>query len=206
MYIKDGKNKDYAGDQRHHGLPLFKNIYAFGWLGKEIPKNNKWKSNDLKLEVINKLKTMGEEVGKLDTYCGYQLCYFCNEEGESRSDSKSFCGSIKIKYNKKVYVAPFGVEHYIEAHGYCPPKVVIDAILNGHYYTQEELFDIGITNSDVIELKLRQENYQENYRKNLEKEDKAKKKAFLKARKKLVNDPKWQKKLQNVFLVDYNEC
>lgn len=111
--------------------PKYKNLYAWGWIDDEIPaKSFGWKSIQLKNEVIEKLKNVDKE-HIVDRYCGHHTCEICEAYG--------FEGSIKIRYNDKIYCCPRGVDHYIEQHDYCPDQEVIDAILNGYYMSPKDL-------------------------------------------------------------------
>jgi len=153
MYIKDGSNESYMASDvnseiysvanrmvnlsktekelaeeamEHPSLANSyvsgKKLYMWGWLGNKVP-NQKWSSQELKSSIVNKLEQIPEDC-KVEFCCGWHDCEICNK-------NTGFNGSIYISYKKKAYCCPNGVEHYIKDHDYCPPKIVIEAILNG---------------------------------------------------------------------------
>jgi hypothetical protein len=207
MFIKDGSTDDYAHDCRHLGIPRFKDmIYAWGWLGESVPTNN-WESEELKSQVIEKIKSLGETHG-VDYYCGWHNCEICAAQGKSFSKTNSFCGSIKIAHKGRVFCCPKGVEHYIEVHGYKPPDDAIDAVLNGHCYNEEEIKKIGETDPDVkqgiLESKERVRKFEEKLKKEKEdQENEIKKKIGVIAKnmkEKLTTLPEFQKALNKAMM------
>lgn len=147
MFIRDGSSEDYTGDMRQYGFPLFRNLYSWGWIGSSIPSKG-WKSEQLKSQVVQKLKSQSD-AHAVDHYCGDHSCEVCIAQGKDWKESHMFEASIKIAHNNKVYCCPRGVEHYIEAHDYKPSDEVIDAVLNGHWYTEDELLEMGKKDPDV---------------------------------------------------------
>ena len=131
MYIKDGSNLEYnSRTESEH-------TYSWGWLGDEVESSG-WDSEDLKKQVIEKLSDLGYDNTVAHTR-GIHICGICSKDGKSQGMGNS---TIKISYNGKIYSAPSDVVHYIEAHDYKPDDVVIEAILNGRYLSEEDL-DIG---------------------------------------------------------------
>ena len=152
MYIKDGSSKDYSDNKDSYvylakalvranlGIDdyeklergtfgvhkRYKNLYMWGWLGDKVITSGgfSWDSKALKNRIVKFLKNYPSR-DVVDHYCGFHTCEICGDM------SKGFEGSIKIKYNDKVYCCPRGVEHYIEEHDYCPPDEVIMALLEG---------------------------------------------------------------------------
>ena len=126
MYISDGLANDIFG-KAHKDKPQ---VYMWGWLGNAVePKNIQTVPLKLKNIVIKTLKTISEPV---DLTKGFHKCEICN--------NKDFNGSIKILYENILYVAPFGVEHYIEDHGYWPDDEVVSAIIDGDFCGEEDLY------------------------------------------------------------------
>jgi uncharacterized Zn finger protein (UPF0148 family) len=195
MFIKDGSSEDYAEDNREYGYPHFDNLYAWGWLEDSLPNENKWSSEKEKEKekelVVERLK----KFPRVDSYCGDHLCLFCSKEGKTMQEiynsGATFCGSIKIPYNGKVYCSPHGVEHYITQHNYCPDREVIDAILNGEAYTEEALIELGKTLPDVIAAIERRE--ERIAQMNLERE------RARQASVERVNSPEFRNKLANAM-------
>jgi len=164
MYIEDGSNEDYGAfdlksfchyladhilcekDKKSlseilknsiimHSPPL-DNIYAWGWLGDQLPKGIIWQDEDRKFRTAEAIKSIGNNYNNIiDHYHGIHACGICGYQG--------FEGSIKIKHNDLIFCCPNGVEHYIEAHNYKPDKIVIDAICHGKIMNQGELNKLG---------------------------------------------------------------
>ena len=127
MYIKDGSKKDYAGDLRQEGMPLFKNLYAWRWLGDRVESRG-WQSKKVKEEVIGKLKEASKHFA-VDHFMGWHSCEICGKADRySEVPHGSFSGSIKISHGDRIYCCPNGVEHYIMEHDYVPANKVIDAV------------------------------------------------------------------------------
>lgn len=194
MYIEDGSDQDYT---TYYGKKLFPKIYSWGWLHRKHPHNQGWRDQELKQRVIDKLEDLklntdqyGGSKHRLDCCMGIQLCHLCRED-----DQFGFNGSTRLDYNGTMYTAPWEVQHYIKDHDYKPPDEVIEAILNGHFYTQEEIEILIEENRDIQQ---EQREYEERLQK-IKEEKEEERRLFVKARKKLTKDPKWIKKLMHVF-------
>ena len=195
-YIPDGTNQDYTDP--HYGVPLFKTTYAWGWLDSKETYNQGWEDKKLKRDVLTKLKRLNsnhKEGHRVDLYMGFQLCGFCKQ-----GKHEGFNGSLKIGHNDKCYVSPWGVEHYIKTHNYRPPDEVVDAILNGHFYTYPELEKLANENPEYIKKKAEAEQRQE--KRMAQNEEYTNR--VREAGKRLANDPEWKKKLNKAMMHSWN--
>lgn len=109
----------------------FKNIYAWGWIEKDIPQKG-WKDSRLKKKIVQLMAGIPKEM-VVDHFCGFHTCNICGEYW--------FEGSIKIRHKNTVFCCPHGVEHYIDIHDYRPDDRVLDAIQNGHIISPDDIFD-----------------------------------------------------------------
>jgi len=149
MYIEDGSSYGYFERKKKRGL------YSWGWLGDTVPEDKLgWTDAELKQKVIERLNsfsgnTADENCCRVDLYCGFDTCALCSKQGYSIlegnwPDRACFCGSLRLEHNSKVYVSPWNVQHYIEAHDYKPSDEVIDAIFNGRPQTWAERDKIAL--------------------------------------------------------------
>jgi len=152
MYIKDGSNQDYGNGKSYlylandlivgrtkeeiienprlgGGAPEYPNVYAWGWIGDKV-ENPGWTSSTSKGRIIEIISEVKAE-NCLDLMLGSHSCEICKSNDIS-------CGSIKIEYNDKIYISPWGVSHYIKEHDYHPIDEVISAIQYGHYLTEKD--------------------------------------------------------------------
>ena len=122
MYYPDLTPYDY-------GYMEYENVLNVGWL----EAGQTWPTGHFagKEQVLNKLKSM-----KRENLCrGWHECDACLEyeyrTGQKlTSENRVGNGELIVKYNEKVYSAPYLVIHYIEEHNYLPPEEFIDALLN----------------------------------------------------------------------------
>jgi hypothetical protein len=193
MYIEDGSNIDYFhadGDATSSGMPKFKNLYAWGWLGNKV-EHKGWEDQKLKRKVIKKLANVRQDE-KVDHYMGFHCCEMCGFSDETAQKDGMFCGSIKIDHNEKVYCCPAGVEHYIKYHDYKPADEVIDAIFNGKYLTFDDLEEIGKKDPEVIKAVQAEEERIRKLKAKWERENQER----IELGKKRAADPEWNAKLK----------
>jgi hypothetical protein len=180
MYIKDGSSKPYGGqntsgwymiaEEIARGMtkeeiikdpsnllfspgipPLGKNLYMWGWLGDKVP--NVWEDETKKQQFLESLEKHDEAD---DYHCGFHCCEVCAKESLDRSSGGMFNGSVFVSHKDKVYRCPKGVEHYVEAHNYKPPKEVIDAIINGKNVTSKDYIHVWFdAHKDKIEAQVK---------------------------------------------------
>lgn len=117
--------KDLTQDIYEHSLSLAYSqdlpekldcIYV-GWLGATVPAVN----HSLPPEFIEALKHFATDHDVDLGALGYHLCEICNSH-ENR-------GEFLIEIKKQYYVLPQMVLHYIDDHGYRPPKKFVDELV-----------------------------------------------------------------------------
>lgn len=163
MYIEDGSNHDYGNNdliafshyvasslvygRRHKeslseilehacsNSPPLDNIYAWGWLGKTVPKKKQWKDPDRKFRFAEAMRAIDREYPHVDHFCGCHTCEICG--------SHYFEGTIKIEHEGLIFACPSGVDHYIEDHNYKPDDRVILAVEEGKVLSQGDLIKKG---------------------------------------------------------------
>lgn len=113
MYIEEGSNKGYS--RRDGG-----NVFMWGWLGNNVPSQG-WADDNKKQEFLKRVRAAEQRPQRLCR--GWHDCGICGGD--------TFNGEIDFFSNGKIYTAPCGVSHYIEAHNYKPPEEVIAAVLGG---------------------------------------------------------------------------
>jgi hypothetical protein len=131
MHIKDGSNYSY-----HFGkeIPF---VYSFGWIGDKV-ESTKWQGEKFKQTIIDKLK-------ENEIFCngkrGFHYCQICGEAMGNRE--------IWIAHNKKCYVAPNDIVHYIEKHDYRPDDELLNAILLGKYLSNKQI-NVSFINTESL--------------------------------------------------------
>lgn len=103
--------------------PKIKGIKNIGWLAK----NQEFTKGEVDINTLNKLKSIKPNIRTK----GIHPCEFCYKAG----------GSSEIWVSSKdgqIYSSPSLIVHYIEHHGYLPPKEFLDAIIDGYTYDEPE--------------------------------------------------------------------
>ena len=128
MYIEDGSHIDYC--EESYERPC---IYSWGWIGNTIPKSEYTFDNEATAKIVKKLKGFVTEGRDKVTshHMGHHTCEICGE------DDYYFNGTVRIAYKGMIYCSPAGVHHYIEKHGYIPPKEALLALKKGNVLSEE---------------------------------------------------------------------
>ena len=119
MHIEEGDSNSYSVDHPQ--------VYSWGWLGDTVP-NNKWSDDKFKNVILDKLKNNDKRCHSKRGIHGCEIC------GNGMGNAE-----IWISYDKKIYVCPSGVGHYIENHNYRPSDEVLNAVLLGRYIDGSEV-------------------------------------------------------------------
>jgi hypothetical protein len=120
-------------------LPDGLTLRAIGWL--ERPG---FPTGPVKKDCIDLLVNALTQGIFRDGYRGIHGCAFCGQEFSTlrwnrRKISLQGHGHYLIKLGKVVYMAPELLLHYIVDHKYCPPDEFVDAVLTGHFLTEDDL-------------------------------------------------------------------
>lgn len=118
-------------------LPPDLQLLAVGWLGNQVPS-----SGPVPDKVIEFLFDAYEDKRILsDGYMGFHVCEVCiarrvkvilpTVKWKNRSLRLYGHGHHLIQYEKKVYMCPALILHYILDHGYQPPSEFMEAIEKG---------------------------------------------------------------------------
>jgi len=104
-----------------------------GWLevGRDYPKGQ---VSSAFLEAL--FVMLADRQNHRNVTRGYHQCHFCDRFSWKdlkieRSGRTALLGDAEIHVlcGTQLYVAPTLVYHYIESHGYLPPKAFVDAVL-----------------------------------------------------------------------------
>jgi hypothetical protein len=98
------------GSGKHSG------VVHVGWLDGTHP----YTKGRVAYSFIESMKKMAETPTEL--YRGFHLCDLC-ERDKPRSN-----GEIRVSRAGLTYAAPVLIVHYIEKHGYAPPREFLDAL------------------------------------------------------------------------------
>lgn len=114
-------------------------LLAVGWLQRGKP----YTAGDVERHVFEKLCELTQDPWSPVTFPGIHLCDLCRFSGDSeatyrKSDGRGTCRvgasagamSLFVPGEGVIYVCPTNITHYIDAHGYAPPAVFCDAVLN----------------------------------------------------------------------------
>jgi len=95
-----------------------KGIRAVGWLGYSYKKGRLGK------KYVALLKGQVADAYQPFLYRGVHYCGHCNPESPARGSL-----NLLIPHKRWLYVAPEMIVHYVEAHGYLPPREFLDALV-----------------------------------------------------------------------------
>ena len=124
-------------------------LCAIGWLGENIPSEGKTPS-----ECISRLwHTYKPRYIISDGTAGFHNCELCFDEEEWYPDGDAGPivrwqglklrvyghGHFLLHYKENVYLSPALILHYILDHGYKPPDIFIEAVLNGEFLALSDL-------------------------------------------------------------------
>ncbi len=122
----------YADLSDHTMIAAGPHVRAIGWLDDKHAFPNGIAS----AEFVNKLYRITESETLLglyenewdslaDEYFGFHTCELCHNYDHG--------DNIVVPSDQVMYVAPKMIVHYIEEHGYLPPKQFIDAVLKSPF-------------------------------------------------------------------------
>jgi hypothetical protein len=114
MWFEDLTKCDYFGEEYAEILT------AVGWLENEKP----FATGKVPIDFFEKLSELQKNPWTFAFFCGFHECSICQFKG------KSGIKNIFIPHNKKIYVCPELITHYINNHFYLPPDEFIEAVLN----------------------------------------------------------------------------
>ena len=109
--IKDHERCDYFPFRSE-------NLLAVGWLGRGAD----YDEGALDGEFLDKLRSLMVNAWQPGVFLGLHQCDLCQSNGPV------FGRNLFVPHAGKIYVAPEGVLHYIEAHWYQPPDEFIAAV------------------------------------------------------------------------------
>lgn len=95
---------------------------AIGWLGSEAS----YEVGELGTGVRRCLQRLLESPWQQVQYAGLHRCELCAGSQPPHHDG----GALVVPGRDDLFVAPRMIAHYIDTHGYCPPKSFQDAVLN----------------------------------------------------------------------------
>lgn len=128
MYFQDLDLCAYS-----HGPTHFENwhvpLRAVGWLEHPHP----YTQGVVPEEVRTRLQTLFEGMSAAffhHQYLGPHDCSICKAAGMSVRPLYLSPVNIFVPGNGCVYAAPGGIDHYLDAHSYCPPTEFCEGVLN----------------------------------------------------------------------------
>jgi hypothetical protein len=134
MWYEDLTECDYFfHDERLNGMT------AVGWLEKhkKFPVGKTKKALYIKLCKL----VVKAELWSFSDYMGFHECEICQFQGFSNN------GEICVPYKDKIYVSPFAIVHYINAHSYRPPDEFYDEVKEcppiGSLHYQQKMIECG---------------------------------------------------------------
>lgn len=98
-------------------------VRAIGWLEKE----HQFSVGDTSAEFRKCLAELARDWVHSSRALEWPVCagpHLCSLCGKVRDT-----GGFAVPGEKVLYVVPKLISHYVEAHGYCPPREFIDAVL-----------------------------------------------------------------------------
>lgn len=112
------------------------NLLAVGWL-EDLPTKSKEK---LPRGFIPKLKKLIAETEEIWKYMGWHDCTLCERTSPRLKvdDHPTSWKNIIVPSAKKIFVCPELIVHYIQDHGYVPPKCFVDAVMDCPRYGTDE--------------------------------------------------------------------
>ena len=107
-------------------------IRAIGWLEKE----HQFSVAETSAAFRRRLAELAANWSRSSSACGWPVCaglHLCSLCGEVRGT-----GEFAVPGDEVLYVAPTLVAHYVETHGYCPPREFIEAVLRCPSFSSAE--------------------------------------------------------------------
>lgn len=98
-------------------------VRAIGWLEKE----HQFSVADTSAEFRQRLAELARDWARSSQALHWPVCagpHLCSLCGEVRD-----AGEFAVPGKEVLYVAPKLISHYVEAHGYCPPREFVNAVL-----------------------------------------------------------------------------
>lgn len=112
------------------------NVVNIGWLGGEDDPYPRAET-DVPIDWAVRERLLDLVAKPINRYRGWHMCGLCGA-GNSWGRGVPGNGEIRIKHNGVTYVAPVMIAHYMEAHGYRPPDVFLEAVLHGEVQTESD--------------------------------------------------------------------
>lgn len=106
-------------------------VQSVGWLGKNLP----FPTGDVDRDFFWRLFELLQDPWQPALSMGFHDCGLCQFTGGPKSirfkDSQITVGNSKlyVPSGDYLFVAPSLIVHYIDSHGYCPPDVFQEAVL-----------------------------------------------------------------------------
>lgn len=116
MWYEDLAECDYFGEK------YSKILTAVGWL----EKGNEYSTGSIPRDVYFKLCELKKNPWRFAVFLGVHQCDLCQFQFENESNVGT--SNIFIPHNKKIYVCPELITHYINAHHYLPPREFVEAV------------------------------------------------------------------------------
>jgi hypothetical protein len=112
-YYKDLERCDYFS------LGKDVTLIAVGWLERE----RHYSTGSVTGEFYQKLQQLLINPWSVGAFAGYHECSLCQFEGAKGTNN------LFVPHNRKIYVTPELVLHYINCHNYRPPDEFIEGVL-----------------------------------------------------------------------------
>ena len=140
-------------------LPPGLKLVAIGWLDGPSP----FAQGETDPGVVRKLLGLDESYLIHEGTRGWHTCYYCRDSrqerflarfrslSEARPQSPRGMGHHLVRLGDTVYMCPSLLPHYVVVHGYRPPDVFQEAVLEGAFLSDNDLIHTG---EDPVELHL----------------------------------------------------
>lgn len=95
-------------------------LAAIGWLAK----GHEFNKGKVDFKFFSKLREFAKNPWQPVASAGFHHCELC------QFDPPHFNDNMFIPFQRRIFVAPVGILHYISSHWYCPPTIFCDAVMN----------------------------------------------------------------------------
>jgi len=104
-------------------------LLAVGWLEYPLTPTNRKVPRGFTAELAALVKQSRAAFGRY-RFLGVHECSLCSAEGRKSPPCPWSQENVFVPGRNCVFVAPGGIVHYVEVHGYAPPEVFITAVLD----------------------------------------------------------------------------